>query len=441
MRSRHVVVQRLLFLICLSVTSSVFAQENLPDIVERISPSIVVILTYDEKGDAIAQGSGFFINESGDVITNYHVIEGASSFDIKTSDGKSFPVTSVLAEDLDGDLAVLAVDIPSEKVRALSVNSVLPRIAESIIVIGCPLGLELTVSDGIVSAVRNISSFGDMIQITAPISPGSSGGPVVDMNGKVIGVAMGTMVDGQNLNFAIPSERVSNLVTSVVRSAPKRTLSEPIPNTEAAESLYQAGLILGWAEEYEKALGKFLQVVRIKPDFAEAFYFVGYCYVMLGRNLEALQAYERTIELRPENTDALNDMGTILDDLGRWSEALQAYDQAIQVEPDHAMAWCNKGGTLTNLGRYSQALQACEQAVRLNPGYAEAWFRQGMALGALGRSIEELQAYEKAIQLKPDFADALYNKGMLLRELGRYSEALQAFEAYEKAIQLNPDLE
>jgi len=472
MKQGRIVVQRSLFLICIWVTSSVFAQENLPDIVERISPSVVVILTYDETGDAIAQGSGFFVNGKGDVITNYHVIEGASSFDVKTSDGKLYPVTSVLAEDSDGDLAVLAVDIPSEKVRALSVNSVLPRIAESIIVIGCPLGLELTVSDGIVSAVRNIESFGDIVQITAPISPGSSGGPVIDMKGNVIGVAKGSIIEGQNLNFAIPSERVSSLVASVVRSAPKRILSEPTPEIEAAESLYQAGLNLVWAEEYEKALTKFQQAVRIKPDFAKAYFYIGYCNSKLGRDSESLQAYEKTIQLKPDIAEAWRGKGDALVKLERYTEALQAYEMAIQLQPDDPELWFNKGVMQFILERHSESLQSFETAIQLRLDDAEAWYFMGMTLGILGRNSEALQAYEKAIQLKPDNAEAWYRKGNALGMLERYSESLlafdqaihlkqdyaeawlnksfmlhelgrdsEAFEAYEEAVQLNPDLE
>ncbi|MBU0508330.1 tetratricopeptide repeat protein [bacterium] len=471
MGSRHTALQALFFLIFAGAASPIFAQESLPDIVERISPSVVVILTYDETGEAIAQGSGFFVNDKGDVVTNFHVIEGASSLDIKTSDGKLHPVTAVLAEDMEGDLAVLSVDVPVEVVRVLPVNVVLPRTAESIIVIGCPLGLELTVSDGIVSAVRNVEGFGNIVQITAPISPGSSGGPVVDMKGNVIGVAMGTIIDGQNLNFAIPGERVSSLVSSVVRSAPKRTLSEPIPKNILAETLYQSGLNLMWAEEIEQAFTKFHQAIEIKPDFPEAYFYVGYCYnafkndsaalsayeqsirlrptyaavwcnkgstlSKLGRYIEAIQAFDRAIDLKPDLAEAWYNKGLALRVLMRNSDALQAYEKAIQLKPDYAKAWCYKGVVLNELGRFAEALQAFERATQLKPDYVDAWYNKGLALGNLEGWAGALYAFERTIQLKPDYAEAWYNKGITLDALGRNTEALRA---YDRAMQLNPGL-
>jgi S1-C subfamily serine protease len=171
----------------------------------------VIIFTYDDKGEFLQLGSGFFISQNGDVITNYHVLQGASSAEIKTSDGKTYPITYIVAVDESNDLIRLSVNIPSQDVYPLSLSKTIPEVGERIIVYGSPLGLENTVSDGIVSAIRDIPDFGRIIQITAPISPGSSGSPVLNMQGEVIGIATLQMVEGQNLNFAIPSEKIANL--------------------------------------------------------------------------------------------------------------------------------------------------------------------------------------------------------------------------------------
>ena len=109
------------------------------------------------------------------------------------------------------DLALLRVEAPAGHVRPLSLDRTSPQEGESVVVIGNPLGLEGSVSNGIVSAVRDIPTFGRIIQITAAISPGSSGSPVVNMLGQVIGVATLQVTGGQSVNFAIPSERISQL--------------------------------------------------------------------------------------------------------------------------------------------------------------------------------------------------------------------------------------
>ena len=168
--------------------------ENLPSIIKRIKPSFVIVFTYHgmfdialkEKGEFLCQGSGFFISQNGDIITNYHVLQGAGSFEIKTSDGKTYPITHIVAEDEKSDIIPLSVDIPSKYVRPLSLSSTVPEVGERIIVYGSPLGFEKTVSDGIISAIREVPAYGKVIQITAPVSPGSSGSPVINMKGEVI---------------------------------------------------------------------------------------------------------------------------------------------------------------------------------------------------------------------------------------------------------------
>lgn len=194
------------------------AQESLPEIVKRVSPATVIITTYDRDGDPIGQGTGFFISQSGDIITNRHVLLLADRAEVKTSGAKVFPISGIVAEDKDRDIVRAVVKIPAGGARPLMVSNEIAEVGERLFVIGNPLGLEQTVSDGIVSAVRDIPEIGKIYQITAPISSGSSGSPVVNMKGEVIGVATFQMVEGQNLNFAIPGERVNKLRRGPLRS-------------------------------------------------------------------------------------------------------------------------------------------------------------------------------------------------------------------------------
>jgi hypothetical protein len=125
-----------------------------------------------------------------------------------------FKVAYVLAENEEKDLIKLAVDVPRGSLEPgmwLDIDPAFPDVADKIIVIGTPMGLGRTVSDGIISAIREIPDRGLVFQMTAPISRGSSGSPVIDMHGKVVGVAFLQIVNGQNLNFAIPGENVINL--------------------------------------------------------------------------------------------------------------------------------------------------------------------------------------------------------------------------------------
>ena len=177
-------------------------------IYERISKSVVEVLTYDERGDAFALGSGFFIDDKGTVVTNYHVIEGAYSITLTLADGKEERVNSVLAWDKELDLAELRCD-------CLSVPADISRrevkTGEVVYTVGSPSGLTGTFSDGIVSNnSRNIEGV-ECIQITAPVSHGNSGGPLVNVYGEVIGVNTMQYENGQNLNFSVKIDQLNKL--------------------------------------------------------------------------------------------------------------------------------------------------------------------------------------------------------------------------------------
>src|SRR5688572_2972649 len=133
------------------------SQDLLPELVRRIKPSAVAIETFDSRGEKLSRGSGFFI-DSDRIVTNRHVIEGAHRAEVHSSTGAVIPVKGVLAVDAEGDLALLKIDPPTPQVRPLPLDKTSPQEGESIVVIGNPLGLEGSVTNGIVSAVRDIRS-------------------------------------------------------------------------------------------------------------------------------------------------------------------------------------------------------------------------------------------------------------------------------------------
>jgi len=426
----------IVLLICVTVFSSSLAEDNLPAIVKKIQPSVVVILAYDEEGEILDQGSGFFINERGDVITNRHVLEGAYNAEVRTADGKVYPIGNVLAEDREGDLILVSVDIPAGAVRPVSVSTTIPEVGERIVVIGTPLGLELTVSDGIVSAVRDIPAFGKIIQMTAPISPGSSGSPVVNMKGEIVGVATFQMVEGQNLNFAIPGERTMKLAPGKAQTLSEWVEGEGELLPDSPEELFYSGLVFVWTEEYGKALVYFEQAVEKDTVHADAYFCIGYCKSELGYYNEAVEAYKLVLRIEPDYPTAYYNLGVTYRELGRYNEAVEAYKQTILIQPDDAGAHYNLGEAYVKLGRYNEAVEAYKQAIRINPDYAAAYLNLGVAYGKLGRYNEAVEAYKQAIRIKADHANAHYNLGVAYGKLGRYNEEV---EAYKQAIRIQPD--
>ena len=148
------------------------AVENLTILVKKIQPAVVTIISYDMDRKVLGQGSGFFVDKKGYLITNYHVLKGAHNAEVKTYDGNKYPVKLIIGENKTADLIKVLVDIPAESVQWVTVTKTTPDIAERILVVGSPMGLEQTVSEGIISGFRELPTVGKFYQISAPISPG-----------------------------------------------------------------------------------------------------------------------------------------------------------------------------------------------------------------------------------------------------------------------------
>jgi len=205
-----------------SPCSALGQSEPLPELVKEIAPAVVTIQSFQAKGGGTS-GSGFFIDH--DLIaTNWHVLKGGVRFAIRGPHGQSYRVVSTVAIDKSNDVAILRVSPGLPAGSVLFLNDYLPVVGERIFVIGNALGfLSGTVSDGIVSAVRRLGPANFAIQITAPISPGSSGSPVVDMRGNVVGVATFRLVSGQSLNFAIGGGAIERALARVNVTLPSRS--------------------------------------------------------------------------------------------------------------------------------------------------------------------------------------------------------------------------
>ncbi len=217
-----------LFIISLNILYS----QNIQRIATSTLNGTVSIYMLDKSNQVQSLGSGAIIGDNL-IVTNFHVIDGANSGYIKLNNNDTkFNIKGYTAIDKENDLVLLMVDNVPFTGMKLNTNQV--QIGDKIFVAGNPQGLAGTFSDGIVSAKRKIENK-DLIQITAPISPGSSGGPVVNIAGEIIGIAVGAYTNGQNLNFAIPSNYIKRLLNGQTEIRPISTLYRR-PNLTNARS-------------------------------------------------------------------------------------------------------------------------------------------------------------------------------------------------------------
>ena len=250
-----------------------YAQEagqtaSLEELASQATRSVVLIDV--QTPSTSRQGSGFIVDESGRIVTNQHVIRDVSSIRVKLSSGDVYDQVRVLATDERRDLAILQIagfNLPSLAMG----DSDDVRIGTPVVLIGSPLGLENTVTTGIVSGRRQESEGFQLLQMSAPASRGSSGGPLMTLDGRVVGIASSQMNAGQNLNFALPINYARGMLANLgpdpvavfgpSTSAPVAGRTSPTPMTSTTAGSVNGGLAFdltgfnGYAVETESRLG------------------------------------------------------------------------------------------------------------------------------------------------------------------------------------------
>jgi S1-C subfamily serine protease len=274
-------------------------EANLPELINRVKSAVIWIQVLDLSGRERKLGSGFFVNSKGAFITNYHVLGGATKARVRTLEGKTYPVVKVLAEDKAADL-ILASVVPEMEPPFLKTTSAVPQVGEKVLVMGNPKGLEWSAADGIVSAVRERNNR-KFIQISAPISPGSSGGPVMNMQGHVVGVNTFFIEGGQMLNFASAGQNILTL-----KLGPGLTLEQRAEGWLAeAKDLVVRGRQAKDAKDLRKAVGLFNEAKKTFFELPDPYVELVLIYLTVNEVDAAKQELE---DLRKVNAKVADDL-------------------------------------------------------------------------------------------------------------------------------------
>ena len=400
-------------------TISTVSAQTASQIAEKALAATVYLEMQDSNGLPLGFGSGFFVGDNL-IATNYHVIEGAARGTAKlVGQFNTYTIEGVTATDKTNDLALLKVRVSGINPLPLG-NSSDVKIGETVYVAGNPKGLEGTFSNGIISSRRDQYAK-ERLQMTAPISPGSSGGPVLNSKGEVIGVSFMTLVGGQNLNFAIPSRYLTELLT---KSTPAKPLTEG-NRSISAETYFTWGNTKYDLGDYKGAIADFDSAIRLKPDYADVYYNRGNAKSDLGQHSAAIADFDTAIRLNPDDSDAYNSRGNAKGKLGQHVAAIADFDTAIRLKPDYAGAYNNRGNAKGKLGQHLAAIADLDTAIRLNPDLAIAYNNRGNTKGKLGQHVAAIADLDIAIHLKPDYATAYFYRGLAKVILNRTSEGKQ----------------
>jgi len=246
-----------LLVMAVSLWGQAFGLSDWSAVAQRAKSSVVKVIARTKKGEAT--GTGFAVSADGKIATNYHVIEGASKIFVKLPNGRTIGIERVVAFDKRVDLAILQVRGVSLRPLPLGDSSAV-KVGQEVCVLGSPLGLEQSFSTGVVSAKRVLGGF-EWVQITAPISPGNSGSPVMNRAGRVVGVVTFTRTGGQNLNFASSAKYLRMMldrqpIRPEQQPAPQAPKASPAPQKLKPAILIEppSSLLVTNAEELVRAI-------------------------------------------------------------------------------------------------------------------------------------------------------------------------------------------
>jgi len=377
---------------------------EMSDLVKRSSPSIVLVEVREKDNKSVALGSGFVADPSGLVVSSLHVFENAASAKVKIEGGAEFVDPLVAGFDRERDLIAIRVRAPA--LRFLPVDrSGNSQAGEKIVVIGSPAGLSGTVSDGIISSVRETEK-GTLYQITAPVSPGSSGGPVLNMKGEVIGIIAFSLRSGQNLNFAVPVRYVFPLLehpeslTFAQFSSRLASENSARRSSPTAADEYRLGLDLYSRQKPRAAIDAFKRAIELDPRHAESYFQMG--SILAGEphsRDQAIDYLREGLKISPENSVAHSLLAVLYRQDHRYSDSIEESKKAIAVSPLNPAFHLVLAITFEENQRYEEAIAEAREAIHLRRNYATAYYHLAMSKERVGSPQAAEQSWRSFLRI------------------------------------------
>jgi len=412
----------LIFLCLCAFSLNVSANDKAVEIYKKCSPATVIIHSLNHRLQAIGQGSGFIARKDGVIVTNYHVVRRAHNIKVTIIDenqeeSKKYDVSSVLGVNPEEDwviLKIMADDLPSLKIADTS--QLIPGM--DVYVLGSPAGYRNSITKGLLNGIRRTGKSpmpkkgilqNYQLQIDANISPGNSGGPVVNHKGEAIGIVRAStetedpLDDYQNINWVVPAESFEKFMEIVDWEGVsiKKALVERY--YKLGKAFYNIGKAYNDLGMKNEAIDYFDSSISIIPSYGDAHLALGYLYENEGFKIEADNAfykamweYEAAINNNPDSTEAYFNLAKAYHKLGKKVEEEKTYLDLIKIEPENAHAHSNLGSFYLWEGNEEKAMEQLEILKKLNSFWAEE-FQSEIAMYNLHQEREKtiLEEFKK----------------------------------------------
>jgi tetratricopeptide (TPR) repeat protein len=384
------------------------AQAKVPDVVLKQKEAVVTISIYENE-KLLAYGSGFIIDPDGIVATNHHVVSllfenPDTSIAIRMANGDFVKAQKMLSFDKTNDVALLKVEGKGLPSLLLS-QDYKPKQGDDVFVIGSPFGLETSISNGIISSIRGTDEF---LQITAPISAGSSGSPVLNINGEVIGIATLIIESGQNLNFAIPIKYITNIQNKLpIKEA--EPLKATMPSlTKSDNKKISVETHLNLAKEHfkekrwDEAIEEYTKAISMSPQNASLYFARGRIYLELIKVVPQPPKPAEAPAFTQEDTYSKFVQEIHGKNVVFWNKTIEDFSNAIALQPDNVIFYYFRSGVYRSKEEYEIALKDIDKAISLKPDISFLYYERGLISLDLKKYEKAIDDFSKAINLKPN---------------------------------------
>ena len=431
-------IMRKLFLILTLLISSTlsFSQKPLKTLVKENEGAVFLVQCFNDKNEMVSTGSGFFIDKSGIAFTNVHVIKNGYKARIKTIGGKYFDIEKIIDYNPSLDIAKIKVkSISGINFPVLKIASVKSEKGDEVFTIGNPDGLESSISTGIISSIRSIPNYGECYQITAPISPGSSGGALFNMKGELIGMTTFGQIDGsrlnQNLNFAVNINNAKYLTQNL-------NLSTDVAYKKIMyESFIPTYMKFQLSGDYENAIKVCSDQLRVNPESGLSYHFRATTFISVNENSLAENDFKKSLIYSESNYIKEWDyigLGKIYRKSGQYSQSKENYMKALEINNQNATTYCNLAVLAADwLGRDNELVEpSYKMALKIDPSSCPFGYK------SMAEKLIQQGEYEKAISFltisiktegdKTLSINEYYNRGTCYYQLKKYENAIADFK-------------
>jgi len=369
-------------------------RKDVSEIVEANAAAAVAITADDDTGRI--QISGVVIDPAGIVLTVAHGIEDVTKVSVYLKDG-TVHSGAVVARDQRTDIALVRLEDASGLDHAVLGDATDLDPGDPLVVIGAPLGLRWSVSQGIVSSTERVYDGQRLIQTDADANPGSSGAPVFDRQGLLVALVKGRIPLGakdqpvERLNFLVPINTTFPLLDQLGISSPSQRLFKRSLQTS----------------DIEHRIELLDAAVRADPTNARAQFYLGVAYGDARQRDKQLAAFEQFARLRPNSFQAHRNLAICYLEAGRYDEALEHFSRAAELRPQSARVHNDLGETYRRMNKKSKARDELAQALRLNPTLPEAHFNLGLLLATgFNDARGAAKHFQRYLELQPNTREA-----------------------------------